>query len=64
MFDDHRKVLGFNILGARFDHNQLENWIAEGRTVDYCIKNLKAAQFDVEFGRVKFEKCSFIHLPL
>ena len=52
---DGHKVLGFNVLGARVEHNVLAKWIHERRSPDHCLKHLKQAQFDVEFGRVPFE---------
>ena len=51
----NNKVIGFNALGARFDHELLCLWIEEERTPEYCLKNLKKAQFDVEFGRIPFQ---------
>jgi NADPH-dependent 2,4-dienoyl-CoA reductase/sulfur reductase-like enzyme len=44
-------VIGFNMLGSRWDHTFFERWIAERRTLDYVMDNLARAQFDVEFGR-------------
>ncbi|HEV8385188.1 MAG TPA: FAD/NAD(P)-binding oxidoreductase [Candidatus Acidoferrales bacterium] len=45
-------VIGFNMLGARWDHTFFERWILERRTMDYAIEHLAEAQFDVEFGRL------------
>jgi NADPH-dependent 2,4-dienoyl-CoA reductase/sulfur reductase-like enzyme len=45
-------VIGFNMLGSRWQHNFFERWIAERRSLDYCLAHLNEAQFDVEFGRV------------
>jgi NAD(P)H-nitrite reductase large subunit len=50
------EVIGFNMLGSRFDHRVLEQWIHEGRDLDYVTRHLEDAQFDVEFGRVPLEK--------
>ncbi|MEW5979277.1 MAG: FAD/NAD(P)-binding oxidoreductase [Acidobacteriota bacterium] len=44
-------VIGFNMLGSRWNHNVLEAWIAERRNLDYVMKRLPEAQFDVEFGQ-------------
>ena len=44
-------VMGFNMLGARWNHTFFERWIAERRTMDYVLEHLAEAQFDVEFGR-------------
>jgi NAD(P)H-nitrite reductase large subunit len=46
-------VIGFNMLGARWDHTFFERWILERRTMDYAIEHLAEAQFDVEFGRLE-----------
>ena len=48
-------VIGFNMLGSRWNHTMLEHWVKERRSIDYVRKNLKQAQFDVEFGRAKIE---------
>jgi NADPH-dependent 2,4-dienoyl-CoA reductase/sulfur reductase-like enzyme len=45
-------VIGFNMLGARWNHTFFERWIAERRNMDYAIEHLPDAQFDVEFGRL------------
>ena len=45
-------VIGFNMLGSRWDHTILERWIQERRPLDYVRSRLATAQFDVEFGRV------------
>lgn len=44
-------VIGFNMLGSRWDHTCFERWIAERRSLDYAMDHLHEAQFDVEFGR-------------
>ncbi len=49
------KVLGFNLLGSRWNHRILEQWILERRDIHYVKNNLHTAQFDVEFGRAKLE---------
>jgi NADPH-dependent 2,4-dienoyl-CoA reductase/sulfur reductase-like enzyme len=49
---EHRgAVIGFNMLGSRWDHTFFERWIAERRALDYAVAHLHEAQFDVEFGR-------------
>jgi len=45
-------VIGFNMLGSRWNHNFFERWIAERRSLDYVVPRLRRAQFDVEFGRL------------
>jgi NADPH-dependent 2,4-dienoyl-CoA reductase/sulfur reductase-like enzyme len=54
--DDDDQVIGFNMLGSRFDHTILERWIHERRSIDYVLSNLREAQFDVEFGRVHLDR--------
>ena len=44
-------VIGFNMLGSRWNHTFFERWIAERRSMDYVMNHLGEAQFDVEFGR-------------
>jgi NADPH-dependent 2,4-dienoyl-CoA reductase/sulfur reductase-like enzyme len=44
-------VIGFNMLGSRWNHALFEDWINERRTLEYVIDHLQLAQFDVEFGR-------------
>lgn len=51
MHETDGTVTGFNMLGSRWDHQWFETWIAERRTLPYVLKNLRQAQFDVEFGR-------------
>jgi hypothetical protein len=45
-------VIGFNMLGSRWDHTVLERWILERRSLDYVLGVLPDAQFDHEFGRL------------
>lgn len=55
VFDDEQRVLGFSMLGSRWDHTILSEWVAQRRSLEYVKKNLKQAQFDVEFGRVDLD---------
>jgi NAD(P)H-nitrite reductase large subunit len=48
-------LIGLNLLGGRVDHEVVVQWVEERRSLEYCLKNFKQAQFDVEFGRIKFE---------
>lgn len=49
---EHKKALiGFNMLGSRWNHTVLERWIRERRSIEYVMARLSEAQFDVEFGR-------------
>ena len=45
------RVIGFNMLGSRWDHEVLERWILERRDPEWVVRSLGQAQFDVEFGR-------------
>lgn len=46
------RVIGFNMLGSRWNHNVFEQWIDERRNLAYVVPRLREAQFDVEFGRL------------
>lgn len=56
------RVFGFNVLGARVDHDILGKWISEKRSLDECLERFREAQFDVEFGRIPFESFVRHHL--
>jgi NAD(P)H-nitrite reductase large subunit len=43
------RVVGFNFLGSRWDHEPLLRWIHERRSLDYVLEHLAEAQFDEEF---------------
>lgn len=45
------RVLGFNMLGSRWDHAVLSQWVDEARSLSWVTRRLAEAQFDVEFGR-------------
>ena len=51
--DERDQVIGFNMLGSRWNHRLLMRWILERRTWAEVEPWLPQAQFDVEFGRVK-----------
>lgn len=61
---DGEAVIGFNMLGSRWNHEILERWIHERRNADWVEKNLKAAQYDVEFGRAPLHKHDVQAMPL
>jgi len=44
--DDH--VVGFNMLGRRWDHTVLIRWIEERRSLDWVLGHLNDAAFDTE----------------
>ena len=43
------KVIGFNMLGSRWDHTKMTKWIEEGRDLEFVLENLDSARFDAEF---------------
>jgi NADPH-dependent 2,4-dienoyl-CoA reductase/sulfur reductase-like enzyme len=61
---DGEKVLGFNLLGSRWNHEILERWVEERRSPEFVRSRLRAAQYDVEFGRAALEKIELRELPL
>lgn len=61
---NEHQVLGFNMLGSRWNHEQLETWIHEGRNIDYVRQHLHEAQYDVEFGRIPLEPMEEHRIPL
>ena len=44
------RVVGFNLLGARWNHEPLLDWIHERRSLDWVLKHLGEAQFDEELS--------------
>ena len=48
------KVVGFNMLGSRWDHQIFMQWIEEKKTLEWALSNLEQARFDAEFSP-KFE---------
>ena len=44
------RVVGFNMLGSRWDHEPLLQWIEERRPLEWVLKHLHQAQFDEEFS--------------
>lgn len=47
----HRRgeVIGFNMLGRRYDHTVLVRWINERRSPEWVLDRLQEATFDTEF---------------
>jgi len=43
------RVVGFNMLGSRWNHEPLLLWIHERRSLEWVLKHLHEAQFDEEF---------------
>lgn len=54
--DEEDRVIGFNMLGSRWNHRLLERWVLERRSIGFVKQHLSSAQFDVEFGRAPLEK--------
>jgi NADPH-dependent 2,4-dienoyl-CoA reductase/sulfur reductase-like enzyme len=44
------RVVGFNMLGSRWNHEPLLDWIHERRPLDWVLKHLGEAQFDEELS--------------
>ena len=42
-------VVGFNLLGRRWDHTVLLRWIEERRSLEWVLGHLDKASFDTEF---------------
>ena len=45
------RVVGFNMLGRRWNHEPFLRWIEERRDLGYVLAHLAEAQFDEEFTR-------------
>jgi hypothetical protein len=45
------RVVGFNMLGSRWNHEPLLDWIHERRPLDWVLEHLPEAQFDEEFSK-------------
>lgn len=61
---DGEKVLGFNMLGSRWNHEILMRWVDERRHPDWVHRHLREAQFDVEFGRIDLSKMEVSDVPM
>lgn len=46
---DGDRVVGFNLLGRRWDHTILNRWIEERRDLAHVLSHLDEASFDTEF---------------
>jgi hypothetical protein len=42
-------VVGFNMIGRRWDHRVLVGWVEEKRSLDWVLQRLGEALFDEEF---------------
>jgi pyruvate/2-oxoglutarate dehydrogenase complex dihydrolipoamide dehydrogenase (E3) component len=45
------RVVGFNMLGSRWNHEPFLQWIHERRSLEWVLHHLHEAQFDEEFAR-------------
>lgn len=61
---DGKRVIGFNMLGSRWDNELLARWITERRSAAWVLEHLAEAQHDVEFGRVDLSRFVETSLPL
>ena len=43
------RVVGFNMLGSRWDHEVFLQWIHDRRSLDFVLAHMAEAQFDEEF---------------
>lgn len=43
------RVIGFNLLGRRWDHEVLNTWIHQRRSLEWVLEHLHEASFDTEF---------------
>jgi NADPH-dependent 2,4-dienoyl-CoA reductase/sulfur reductase-like enzyme len=44
-----KRVIGFNLLGRRWDHTVLLDWIRQRRSLEFVLDNIQKASFDTEF---------------
>lgn len=49
--EKNNRVIGFNMLGSRWDHEKFEQWIHQELAPSEAQKRLSEARFDVEFTR-------------
>lgn len=52
---EDQQVTGFNMIGSRWDHRKLAEWIEQRRSPAEVMAMLHQAQFDEEFGRFDLE---------
>ncbi|MBN2443932.1 MAG: NAD(P)/FAD-dependent oxidoreductase [Spirochaetales bacterium] len=46
---EENRIMGFSIIGSRWDHSKLLHFIREQKELDYFLHHYKEAQFDPEF---------------
>lgn len=64
VWNEDGAVIGFNMLGSRWNHTILERWIHERRNWKWVRTHLRDAQFDVEFGRANLEQFDEREIPV
>ena len=55
VYNKEKSLVGINSLGLRLSHEVCEDWIKQGKTLDFALANLDQINFDPELYR-KFEK--------
>lgn len=48
------RLIGINVFGIRMRHEVFDQWLSEGKTIDYVMEHLREANFSPEFYR-KYE---------
>lgn len=51
-----KQVLGFSMIGSRWDHILLLEWINQQKNLDFFLSNYKKALFEAEFSPIKLHK--------
>lgn len=55
VYNKEKSLVGINSLGLRLSHEVCEDWIKQGKTLDFALAHLDQINFDPELYR-KFEK--------
>jgi NAD(P)H-nitrite reductase large subunit len=55
---ESRAIKGINVFGMRLSQYVCQNWIREGKKIDYVIQHLEQAHFDPEFYRRYYDQIS------
>ena len=61
---DGTRVIGFNMLGSRWDNEVLARWVEERRSPTWVLRHLAEAQHDVELGRMNLQAFDEVNIPL
>ncbi|MEO6165962.1 MAG: hypothetical protein ABIO98_00465, partial [Chitinophagales bacterium] len=46
-----RSINGVNVFGMRLRHKSFDQWIQEGKSIEFVLEHLPEANFDPEFYR-------------